>query len=76
MLVPTRTRPPVVAPTAGVCRCRSCHRTPLLGERVHLYSDDVVCELCRIGRRREPDASVLVRSADHHLLVQSRPRAA
>lgn len=76
MLVSSRTRPLAIAPTAGVCRCRHCHRTPLLGERVYLYSEDVVCELCRAGRRRDPDGSVLVRSADHHLLVRARPRAA
>lgn len=45
--------------------CRHCHRTPLVGERVHLYEarhgTHVVCELCRPLRACEPDRSVLVR---------------
>ena len=31
--------------------CRHCHRTPLVGERIHVYEGrhrtDVVCDLCR-----------------------------
>jgi hypothetical protein len=46
--------------------CRHCHRTPLIGERVHLYETrhgpEVVCELCRPRRAAAPDSSVLVRS--------------
>lgn len=45
--------------------CRHCHRTPLVGERVHLYAarrgTDVVCELCRPLRVSEPERSELVR---------------
>ncbi len=48
--------------------CRHCHRTPLVGERVHLYEarhgTHVVCELCRPLRVAEPDRSVLVRSPE------------
>jgi hypothetical protein len=30
-------------------RCGECGRTPLIGERVHVFGDGaVVCELCRI----------------------------
>jgi hypothetical protein len=40
---------------AGECRCIDCRRTPLAGERVHVYDDGrVVCELCRPNRREEP----------------------
>lgn len=49
--------------------CRHCHRTPLVGERVHLYEarqgTDVVCELCRPLRVSDPDRSVLVRPPAH-----------
>jgi len=48
--------------------CRHCHRTPLVGERVHLYQAhaagrgaDVVCELCRPLRVAEPDRTEIVR---------------
>ncbi|MGI8622611.1 MAG: hypothetical protein ACR2NB_03780 [Solirubrobacteraceae bacterium] len=48
--------------------CRHCHRTPLVGERVHLYearhSTHVVCELCRPLRVADPDRSELVRSTE------------
>ena len=36
-------------------RCADCGRTPLTGERVHVYDDGrVVCELCRPRRSEEP----------------------
>ena len=39
----------------GQRRCVDCGRTPLTGERVHVYDDGrVVCELCRPRRRKEP----------------------
>ncbi len=61
-------RASVDALSAGRSRCRHCHRTPLIGERVHLYTarqrTDVVCELCRPQRAAEPDRSVIVRSPD------------
>jgi hypothetical protein len=43
--------------------CWVCHRTPLVGERVHLYGDGTrCCSLC-VGTRRElPERSELV----HH----------
>jgi hypothetical protein len=48
--------------------CRHCHRTPLTGERVHVYAarggDEVVCELCRPRRADEPARSELVRSPE------------
>jgi hypothetical protein len=41
-------------------RCSDCGRTPLVGERVHSYDErggEIVCDLCRGGRRDEPLAS-------------------
>jgi hypothetical protein len=45
-------------------RCRDCGRTPLTGERVHVYTrGHRVCELCRPLRREAPERSVMVRDA-------------
>jgi len=42
-------------------RCDHCQRTPLVGERVHLYkSGRMLCELCRVLRPEEPASSRLV----------------
>jgi hypothetical protein len=46
------------------CRCSDCGRTPLTGEWVHLYGGRrrrLVCELCRLLRREEPEESAPVR---------------
>lgn len=51
--------------------CRDCRRTPLVGEMVHLYGEQAVCELCRPRHRAAPDSSVLVRSPGHSDLVRS-----
>jgi hypothetical protein len=50
--------------------CRHCHRTPLVGERVHVYAvakrgEEVVCELCRPLCTAEPDRSFVLRSPEH-----------
>jgi hypothetical protein len=54
--------------------CRHCHRTPLIGERIHLYEGrhrtDVVCELCRPLRAGAPDSTELVRSPEQGASVQ------
>jgi hypothetical protein len=54
--------------------CRHCHRTPLVGERIHFYTakhrTDVVCELCRPLRTAAPDRSELVRSPEQGHSVQ------
>ena len=34
--------------------CSHCHRTPLVGEHVHVYGDRLVCQLCRHLRREPP----------------------
>lgn len=57
--------------------CHHCHRTPLVGERVHLYDarsrTDVVCELCRPLRAAPPDRTALVRSPEQGASVQQVP---
>jgi hypothetical protein len=66
---------------AGRHRCGDCGRTPLVGERVHLYEGGprtascVVCELCRSLRREEPQATRLVRHCEHGLTVRVRRAA-
>ena len=55
-------------------RCVHCHRTPLVGERVYLYAERIVCELCRPRRREAPQRSELVRSPEHKRAVRVRSR--
>jgi len=67
----------VLALSAGRHTCSDCHRTPLVGERVHRYeSGRVCCELCRRGRREDPVRSELVRSAEHGHAVRITDRRA
>lgn len=64
-------------------RCDHCHRTPLVGEHVHVYeSGRLLCELCRALRREEPLSSRLVhgpafghavRVIDQRAAVRARP---
>ena len=54
--------------------CHHCHRTPLVGERVYLYAQALVCELCRPSRRDAPQRSELVRSPEHKRAVRVRTR--
>ena len=56
--------------------CVHCHRTPLVGELVHIYEDRVVCALCRSRHREAPARTEVVRSPEHDRAVRSRPRAA
>ena len=43
--------------------CSVCHRTPLVGERVALYSNGTIaCALCRTTKGGEPERIMLV----HH----------
>lgn len=43
--------------------CSVCHRTPLVGERVHVYANGIrTCALCRPVRAGEPERVELV----HH----------
>ena len=65
-------------PASGTCS--HCHRTPLIGEHVHLYGERLVCQLCRHLRREAPSATVVVHSSEHERTVKGavtlRPRAA
>ncbi len=63
---------------AGRARCAECGRTPLIGERVHLYERlaGIVCELCRTLRRDPPAASETVRHAERGHAVRLTARAA
>jgi hypothetical protein len=57
-------------------RCVDCGRTPLIGERVYLYDDRSVCELCRALRSEAPSASELVRHSEYGHTVRVTARAA
>ena len=60
--------------------CWRCHRTPLVGEHVHLYGERLVCQLCRHHRREPPGETIVVHSSEHQRAVKAavklRPRAA
>jgi len=57
--------------SAGRCECADCGRTPLFGERIHLYARGrVVCELCRVLRKAAPERTDLVRHAEHGQTVR------
>jgi hypothetical protein len=64
--------------TADRDRCVDCARTPLVGERVHLYErlSGIVCELCRPLRRGEPAATEIVRHSELGHTVRLTVRAA
>jgi hypothetical protein len=59
-------------------RCADCGRTPLVGERVHLYErgKGIVCELCRPLHHDHPTASELVRHFERGHTVRLAARAA
>ncbi len=60
-------------------RCADCGRTPLVGERVHLYEGrggGIVCELCRSLRRDHPAATETVRHSPPGNGVRLMARAA
>lgn len=54
--------------------CRHCHRTPLVGERVHYYDapsgSELVCDLCRPQREAAPRESALMHSPEHERAVR------
>jgi hypothetical protein len=64
--------------TADRHLCVDCNRTPLVGERVHLYDRQVgiVCELCRQLRGEVPLASEIVRHSELGHTVRLSARAA
>ena len=56
--------------------CLHCHRTPLVGEVVHIYGERLVCALCRPRHREPPARTEVVHSPEHDRAVRARPRAA
>jgi hypothetical protein len=64
--------------TADRHRCIDCERTPLVGERIHVYehSRGIVCELCSQLRRRAPLESEIVRHSELGHTVRLTARAA
>ena len=69
------------APAEGGPVCIHCHRTPLVGEVVHVYlvaggADRTVCALCRSRHREAPARTEIVHSSEHHRAVKARTRAA
>jgi hypothetical protein len=67
----------VGAREAGRRPCSDCGRTPLVGERVHIYARGaVVCELCRPHRRKAPERSQVVPHTERGHTVRLREPAA
>jgi hypothetical protein len=72
-------RASVGALAEGRAICRHCHRSPLVGEVVHVYrsgsrrDEEIVCELCRPLRTLAPDRSILVRSPEQAGSVRRGP---
>jgi recombinational DNA repair protein (RecF pathway) len=64
--------------TADRHHCADCRRTPLVGERIHVYERQpgIVCELCSSARREAPHASELVRHSELGHTVRLTARAA
>lgn len=58
--------------------CIDCERTPLVGERIHVYerSSGIVCELCNQLRRGVPLGSEIVRHSELGHTVRLTARAA
>ena len=73
-------RSSVVALVPERPQCIHCHRTPLVGELLHVYAaaagERYVCELCRPRHREAPARSEVVHSSEHHRAVKARTRAA
>jgi hypothetical protein len=70
-------RKSVGALEAGRQGCSDCGRTPLVGERVHIYPRHVVlCALCRPRRRAAPERTVTVPHSERGHTVRLRARAA
>lgn len=65
----------VMALAAGRDCCDGCHRTPLVGERVHVYDGDrMLCELCRREQRETPIRSEAVFGAERGHAVRLTDR--
>ncbi len=69
------------ASTAERACCVHCRRTPLIGERVHIYEsasggERMVCALCRHHRREVPARTELVHAAGERAVRVRSRRAA
>ncbi len=65
----------VLALAAGREHCDGCHRTPLVGERVHVYEGGrTLCELCRRERREAPVRSEAILGVEHGHAVRVTDR--
>ncbi len=62
----------------GAERCTSCHRTPLIGERIYEYpTGELACELCRRRRGNVPAGSRVVHGPEFgHTMRITDTRAA
>ena len=66
-------RKSVGALAAGRASCHDCGRTPLVGERVHLFGDGaLMCELCRPRRDDLPERSEAVHHSERGHTVRRR----
>jgi hypothetical protein len=66
----------VGALTADRHRCVDCGRTPLVGERIHLFDPgEIVCELCKPLRTDDPVGADHVRDGAHGTTVRIRRAA-
>jgi hypothetical protein len=64
--------------TAGRVKCRRCARTPLVGEKVHVYEHgEVLCELCKALRPDAPVESQMIRGPElgHSIRITDRRAA-
>jgi hypothetical protein len=67
----------VDALAAGCERCSCCHRSPLIGERVYVYSSNAVrCELCRAIDDERPLASRIVHGPEFGHTMRIRDQRA
>ena len=66
-------RKSVGALAAGRASCDDCGRTPLVGERVHLFCDGaLMCDLCRPRRDDLPERSEVVHHSERGHTVRRR----
>ena len=64
-------RKATVALRESSTRCRDCGRTPLTGDRVHIYTrGHRVCELCRPRRSGAPERSEAVHHSERGQTVR------
>jgi len=57
--------------------CSVCHRTPLVGERVHVYANgSIACALCRHAKAGEPERTELVHHTEFGHAVKPMARIA